>query len=139
MLSDFFVAEDTEAAAVAKAKPPAKKWLPLFARDLDDVKLQQLWDAVRGASKKRLPVMRLLHAASDAGPWVYAVPDPLVERVAALDDAGLKRAAEAWAEAEEFALDGWQPADVQEVLVGLQAVCQRSRAAGKGLLLRLGL
>lgn len=139
MLSDFFVADASEAPAVAKAKPPAKKWAALFARDLDEVKLQQLWPVVRGGSKKRLPAMQYLHTASDAGPWVWAVPEQLIERIAALSDVGLEQAAATWAEAEEFALDGWKQADVLEVLVGLREVCKRSRLAGKGLLLRIGL
>ena len=139
MLSDFFVADDSDAAAVAKAMPPAKKWAALFARDLDEVKLKQLWPAVRGGLRKPLPAMRLLHSASDGGPWVYAVPDPLIERVASLDDDALERAAATWATAEEFALDGWAVADVREVLVDLRTVCQRSRVSGKGLLLRIGL
>jgi hypothetical protein len=139
MLTDFFVADLADAAVVAIARPAARKWAAWFAKDLDKVKLARLWSAIHGTSEECLPATPLLHAHSDDGPWVYEVPAPLVERLAALEDTDLQPVAAAWAEAEEFARDAWQTADVLEALSQLRMLCVQARAAGKALLSRVSL
>src|SRR5262245_30588389 len=103
MLTDFVVAVESDAVAVAGAVPSARTWPRFTGKDMDEVKLGRLWGVVRrGSDERPLRPFRLLHAVSDDGPWVFSVPQALVERVGALDDAGLERAAGAWAACEEF-------------------------------------
>ena len=139
MLTDFFVADEADAARVVAAEPPAKEWGAWFAKDLDEIKLTQLWAAIGSSPTVPLPAMRLLYSHSDDGPWVCAVPQPLVVRLAELEGAALQSVGAMWAAAEEFALDRWKTADVLEALSELHAACRQAQAAGKTLLLRIGL
>jgi hypothetical protein len=139
MLTEFFVANESDVSAVAQARPPAKKWTPMFAKDLDQVKLGHLWTALGGKLKQPLLRTKLVHTESEQGPWVAVVPASFVRRVSKLSEVDRESAAQIWAEAEEFAMDGWKPADVLEALTELQEVCKRAQTGGKSLLLRIGL
>jgi hypothetical protein len=66
--------------------------------------------------------------------WVHKIPEPLVAAIAGMDDGRLEATVAAWAEELEYA-----PADVREVLSGLQGLCMRAVRSGKSVFLHGGL
>jgi hypothetical protein len=72
-------------------------------------------------------------ALSDDGErWLFRFPDKLVQKLAALDQPTLAKAAAAWSQTEELHC---QPGDVQPVIVALVALSRSALAGGKNLYL----
>lgn len=55
----------------------------------------------------------MLHEDSDDGPWVYVIPDQLVDKLAGLDAERRTEVANAWASEQEFRRDGWEGTTVK--------------------------
>ena len=70
---------------------------------------------------------------------MYLIPAELQSAIASLDEDAQESVAEKWAATEQFALDGWQAADVEEYLQDLVPHARRAREAGKSMLLWMSL
>jgi hypothetical protein len=136
VLTDIVIADGAE--AVLRASVPSEAFPGIDAKGVDVVKLdllrailsESVWDA---ASVRDFAV--LAQEDEREGPWVFAVPADLVEALADLHGHERKRAAESWAEIEEFKLDGWKRSEVRMLLDALCGLAERARNEGKQLLM----
>ena len=146
VLSDIIIADRSEAAAINGAGGThSKQWPCLESKGIDQVKLFTLSQILQGRSVDDVDASiafmndAILDHKSEEGPWVYLVPAELQSTIASLNDDALVSVAEKWAATEEFALDRWQSADVEEYLQDLVAHARKAREAGKSLLLWMSL
>lgn len=153
ILSDFVVADRSEAAAVADAVR-RDRWPSLEAKGFTNLQVGLLHFALTGAdpnvpvspprfvknpfTKKDMPVtvgtayldgFALLQDSGEA--WVHEVPVSLVTELA--DAASLKEAAARWAGSEE--LRGAYPADLEAILIQLQRLARLALEQEKSLFL----
>jgi len=146
ILSNIIVADRNEASAInAAGGSHLKRWPCLESKGIDQVKLGTLSQILNNRpiddvnTVAAFMVDAMLDKRSDEGPWVFLVPEQLQSALASLDEEAQDSVAEKWAATEEFILDRWQPADVEEYLKDLVAHARKSRAAGKSLLLWMSL
>jgi hypothetical protein len=140
VLSDLIVAPPVDAERVGRASLPDASIPSVDVKGIDTVKLGVLHEILTGTSfDELLEQYDPAYEGSDEGPWVFVLPAELVASLAKLDSGDRRTVAAKWAQAEEFALDGWSLSDVA---TGLDVVCEQACAAvsaGKALLLRMSL
>lgn len=141
VLTDIVVADATEAANVAADSQHIQTWPGVDAKGVDSVKLAILWAMLaNNPSKANAGTdFETLHETSDEGPWVFRVPEELVQLLAALDDAGVASTGAAWAKAEEFVLDGWNAAAVRSILCDLRTLARDTVAKRRDMLMWMSL
>jgi hypothetical protein len=143
VLSDFIIADRTEAAAINQAKGGhLEQWTCLESKGIDSVKLGTLW-AILSRTEYDPAFMDMdvcvLDQPSDEGPWLMLVPSKLVSAVAALDGYLAKSVAREWGKSEEFQMGGWSEDAVVEWFQDFIAFAQTAQTAGKDLLLWMSL
>lgn len=145
-LSDLIIADPDEAPSVnAERGAHLKRWDCLPAKGIDTIKLGSLAQILTNRPPNDVKAVAsymtdaLLHQASEDGPWVYLVPEPLQIALSALDEDSEEALAEKWAATEEFRLDGWNSMDVADFLHGLVALARRACESQKSLLLWMSL
>ena len=146
VLSDIIIADPREAASInAAGGAHLKQWPCLESKGIDTIKLGTLSQILNNRpvddvnSVATFMMDGVLDQKSDEGPWVYLVPAELQSAIASLDDDAQEVVAEKWAGTEEFTLDQWQAADVEEYLQGLVTHARKARDAGKSLVLWMSL
>lgn len=146
VLSDIIIADTNEASPINAARGThAKSWSCLESKGIDTIKLGTLSQILNNRSVDDVNTVatfmidQVLDKKSDEGPWVYLVPEQLHSALLSLDEDAQESVAEKWAATEEFTLDGWQAADVEEYLGDLIAHARKARDAGKTLLLWMSL
>lgn len=146
VLSDIIIADRSEAAAInAAGGAHMKQWPCLESKGIDQTKLFTLFQILHGRSVDDMDAYRsfmndaVLDQRSNEGPWVYVIPAELHSAIASLGDDAQETVAEKWAATEEFVLDRWQSADVEDYLRDLVAHARKARDAGKPLLLWMSL
>jgi len=146
VLSDIIIADRGEAAAInAAGGTHLKQWPCLESKGIDQIKLFTLSQILHDRSVDDVDASvafmqgATLDKKSQEGPWVYLIPAELQSAIASLDDDAQESVAEKWAATEEFSLDGWQVADVEEYLRDLVTHARKAREAGKSLLLWMSL
>lgn len=145
VISDFVIAHPSEAAVVIEEPAPARKWKGLEAKSIDTVKLSTLKFILDGKDLDTEHVVsysmgvKELAMKGDEGPWVYLVPEELVQQLAERPKAGLAAVAKRWHQTEEFKLDGWNESDVLEVLEGLHELAIGARSTKRSMLLFMSL
>jgi hypothetical protein len=80
-----------------------------------------------------------LNPEDEEGPWVFALPDAFVRRLAAIDAASREALADRWADADELALDGQTVADAREAVATIGRCAAEAVASHRGLLLWVSL
>jgi hypothetical protein len=137
VLTGIVVAEEREAAAVAREAMPRSSWAGIDLRGIEVVKLASLWSllASREFHLETIEEFLPLHEESDDGPWVYRFPADLAQLLAELDEDAVEPIAGAWAATDELALDGWDPSSTGALLRDLRAIVRAARERRKPLLL----
>jgi hypothetical protein len=140
-LTDIVVAKSGEAGLVAESTIPYQTWPGMDAKGIEHIKLGQLLSILAGEPYQNCVIgeFTLLHEASDDGPWVYRIPDRLIDHLIQIDPSGLDQLAYEWSQIEAFALDAWQPDMVASVLIGLHSLAREARGTGKDLLMWVSL
>jgi hypothetical protein len=133
ILTDFFLADEAEAAA-SVAEGPSGHLPTVETNGVDPIKLATLHGILTGrdysldaAFDQLLAEVQEVTAEGDEGPWVYVVPDGLV---AALRSASAERVAEVaveWAETDEWKLDGVPADDLGPLLDDLADLARRAK------------
>lgn len=137
LLTDFVIADDTDAEAICASNDHLNQWPSLEAKGVDNIKLAALWAALTtDADVESLEGDAfLIHMADKQGPWVFRLPDDLVEHLAALSPETITDVAARWSEHEELQYDGWTP-DVAASFLGVLTLhAQRAVTENKPLLL----
>lgn len=140
VLSDLVTAPADAAAAICRSTTPARDFGGVDIKGIDTIKLSLLHAQLTGEDvDSLLPAYDPIVSASDDGPWVFLLPVAFVQRLATLGATERSAAGAQWARAEEFALDGWSPSDVDAVLTTICAEARSAETAGKELFLRMAL
>ena len=146
VLSDIIIAGRDEAADInAARRAHMNRWPCLDSKGIDTIKLGTLSQIIADGPLDDIDAISTfmttdeLDAASDEGPWIFLVPEQLKFSLAAMVRDVEMDVAQKWAATEEFALGGWDLADVSEYLHGLIAHARRACFADKSLLLWMSL
>ena len=146
VLSDIIIANADEAEAInAAVGAHGKQWDSLPSTGIDAIKLWNLKQILAGQSLDDVQAAAsymtkdVLAQQSEDGPWIFKIPDELKAAVAALQPDAEKKVAAAWAITEEFVLDRWKPAVVEQYLHDLVLHARKAQAASKSLLLWMAL
>jgi hypothetical protein len=136
----LLVADSAEAAAVAQSEDPSQAWDGLSYRGLDRIELATLWALVESGSADDRFDERLEQIVTvpegEKGPWVDVVPANMLSTlasIAAMEGKARASLAEAWSRTEEF--DGWEQAEVADLLQGIGDMAETATLQGKTLLL----
>ena len=137
VLSDLVPAKAKDAVRIAKAANPSEEFGGIDVKGIDTVKLAQLHAIVTKQKYKDVlgDYDPLETGTEEEGPWVFRLPDELVDALVALDAAGRKRTAKDWAKIEEFDADGWSATEVARALDAICDLAKKTRAAKKVLFL----
>jgi hypothetical protein len=114
VLTDFVVAERTEAHLVGQADVPSEAFRGIDAKGIDQVKMATLYAILTGTDYDPDFLAAddsFLYTGSEDGPWVQAIPDDMVRRLAELLPHQLSVIAEHWLASEEFdpRYSNWSP------------------------------
>jgi hypothetical protein len=137
----FVIADATEATRLAELGEYAGQESELVQNAIHDSELEALEAVLLGPSAEPWCNRTLVHAASDDGPWVFRLPDPLTARLAYLTPAEVPAVGAEWAAAmsDPRWFPGWSPAELEEscrlFVADLSGVAGRAVAAGRPLLL----
>jgi hypothetical protein len=136
MLADFVVASRDDAQRVCDSTCPSRDFSGLDAKGIDTVKLGTLHAMLAGEDfDPSFMNESSLCSGGDDGPWVFEVPEDLVQRLSRLDANETASVAAEWANTEEFERDNWSPDSVRRVLEGFSGLCRRAEAQGKPVLM----
>jgi len=136
VLSDLVVAPVDDAEKVAHADVPSRAFGGIDIKGIDTVKFGTLHSLVTGRTfDEVLALYDPVVEVSDDGPWVFRIPEELVERLAALSEEEGRTVAAKWAATEEFALSGWDEAAVSDGLVAICELARRAVDSGQALFL----
>jgi len=145
ILSDILVADRSDAPAIISlGGMHGLPWPRLALKGLDTIKLGTLFQIlhhrpVDDDSVAKFMRDALLDQRSAEGPWVFLVPEELTSSLAEVAEARAEGVVEQWAATDEFQLDGWPEADVEQCLQELIAHARQARDSGKSLLLWMSL
>ena len=142
VLSDLIIADRSEAASINAAQGAhLDQWICLESKGIDSIKLSTLWGILSNTEfdPSFMGGGAILDQASDDGPWVMLAPPELVAAVADLDDARVRKVANAWAKTEEFTLDRWPAELVHEYLAAFRQFARQARQESKDVLLWVSL
>ena len=141
MLTDYIIAERSDAAAIGRSWPQPQEWPCLQMTWLDNSMLAALamaWNDKSQAEKLESDAP-VAGKTTNEGPWVFCLPDDFRDRLAALMPNQTSTLAEAWAQQEAPQSGGWTAADLEPLLGNLHEFAQRAVREGKSILLWVSL
>ena len=134
VLTDIFAATDAEASAVSPDDVPIQIFPGVEAKGLDPVKFGTLQHILIGTDvQEAIRQHELVREVSEEGPWITRVPQQLYDAIAAMNGDHVREVADKWSQTEEFQLDRWSKADVEDVLTRLIQLAKDARGNGKRL------
>jgi hypothetical protein len=141
MLTDFVVADRSEAEAVSSSTTRSSTWPCFESKGLDNSVLAALWSALDPSadSGSLEGEKHLIFTKGNGGPWVFNVPTALVTGLSALSPGLLLQVAERWVEQPELKPAGWQALDVAPAIEALSAIASTAISKKKCLLLWMSL
>ena len=141
MLTDFVVADRSEAEAVSSSTTRSSTWPCFESKGLDNSVLAALWSALDPSadSGSLEGEKHLIFTQGNNGPWVFNVPTELVTGLSALSPGLLLQVAERWVEQPELKPAGWRAPDVAPAIEALSAIASTAISEKKCLLLWISL
>ena len=141
MLTDFVVADPSEAEAVSSSTTRSSTWPCFESKGLDNSVLAALWSALDPSadSSSLEGEKHLIFMKSKDGPWVFNVPSGLVAGLSVLSPSLLLEAAERWVEQPDLKRAGWRALDVAPAIEALSAIASTAISEKKCLLLWMSL
>jgi hypothetical protein len=127
---------------------PANHFPTVEAKSVDDVKITSLnaiatgrsYDVDDGSFDRIHPETPLIRDGGEEGPWVFRLPAPLLSALGEADVTRLTEINEAWAQTEEWALEGvTDPDETRWLLTEVARLARDAQATGKGVYLWLSL
>jgi hypothetical protein len=139
-LTDFVSVDLSDAERVGDSLNPSEEFGGVPAKGISQVHLGTLHALLAGTPYDPDFMMSedsFLYTGSDDGPWVQAVPQDLVSRLANLGDKELVRIAGEWAKTEVFgpSYSNWSLQDIQDMLRELVALSKRATSERKAVLM----
>jgi hypothetical protein len=141
ILTELVIANTNEAEDIAKDSAPKEHRPALDGQGLDQVKLSTLRSIVTNQEYEDawIDEFRFLAGDQEDGPWVFAVPESLVNGLAASPEGRLKAVAKQWSRTEEIKMDDWSIEDVETRLKELIKLARDARHMKKSILMRVSL
>jgi hypothetical protein len=135
--TDWFLADESEAEALAKSESKFRDWPCLSMKGILDLELSALWGVLRGTPDSLSGVageelFADVEEDGQGGLVVYRVVPEFISALAALDKPGIERAAREWHKCEQMA--ECEPATVGTILREMVEFAQRARREGKPVL-----
>jgi hypothetical protein len=130
LISDFFVATQTELADMDASASPAALFPSVQAKRVEVVKLVQLQCLLDGSTfDQHLNNLDsfFVKTVSDDGPWVLLVPQVIIERLALAEPEMLSQIGTAWAKTDEWIADQARPAEIIELITQIAALARRAK------------
>ncbi|MDR2241022.1 MAG: hypothetical protein LBE33_11335 [Zoogloeaceae bacterium] len=125
-----------EAADIVAAERPAADWRGFETRGASQAHFAMLHALLSGRYfDEAQSELGLLHAESVDGPWLLRFPAYSVQRLAALDEAGLEAVAEELAATEDFEAGQWRAADALKLVQQMAELADAAAAQGKAIFL----
>lgn len=136
ILVDVVIAEEAEAGALAQHEAPLQRWRGTEVKGLDPVKVGTLLGIVceEPVDDDLADEFAPLAEGSEDGPWVFAIPERLVDALAELPAAAVTGVARVWAGTDELRADRWSKGSAEQVVAKLSALAADARREGKQLL-----
>jgi len=136
VLKDLVLANPEDAEAIAENID----WRDHFENmhGVDDVNLAYLLIVLRGwrpKFSKVLAEIKLLHQASDEGPWVQQAPKDFVDSMVSLNKSELSEVASRWLETGEFSTPNIDVKEAIDYLMQVQKFCKTAQKKKKSVLL----
>lgn len=146
-LADLLFATEEIARAGAEAVPVSGRNTPssserIDIKNFDLIPLSMLWSLLSGRDwdSGMLNAFETVFQESSDGPWLYRLPDDLVERILQLSDQRIVETAREWAATEELEdLERRRPGITQAVLSQIVNLCRAAKQAKKGVFLWISL
>jgi hypothetical protein len=140
MHSELVIADSSEAESVADSDGPSNSWAGFAYSGLDRIKLITLWALLESGVPDdrfdaRLDAIRVV-PDRETGPWVDVLPAVMVtalSRIASLNADTSESLVEKWNGTDEF--EGWDSAEVSDLLHGIGDAAESAVLEGKTLLL----
>jgi hypothetical protein len=132
--TDWFLADESEAEALARSESPFDDWPCLSMKSIIETELMILWGLLRGEPDSLDDVTDdvLFMDSEDDGPFVFRVTPAFIAALAALDKPGIERVAREWHGCEQMA--EWELPDLAEMLREMVEFAQRARRESKPVL-----
>ena len=133
VLTDLFIATDSQMQQLGDHDIPLHMYPVIDIKGVDHIKLATLQCLVMGRAYdiSIIDEFDLVHERSEDGPWVYGLPEPLVDGLVALDIHEISQVAEAWAATDEVRLDNWPRSAVEAVLRRIVELVKQAQVEGK--------
>jgi hypothetical protein len=129
--ADIFAARRQNLSPALLSSGPQPPLASLSSKGVDTIKMATLATIFQNEDLKnvkavvaRQPPVAL--EAGDDGPWIFAIPDQVTQRLAALDDAARAEIAEKWASTDEWRLSRWPRPEYDR---WFNELCDLARAA----------
>ena len=136
LLTDFVIADPAEAERVCASDPTDGRFAWFQAKGMDIPRVGHLYAALLGQPyAPSLVPFTVLAVGDDEGPVVYALPDDLIRRLAALDPAADGEVARRWAATDPLTSEESN----RRVIDGLRGLCAEAARRGKAVLLSVAL
>ena len=133
--TDFIVAAEAEAPAVAATEAPTEHWPGFSVKSITELDLANAWSLLSGepdviALKGRF---ELLSCDEESRRTLSKVPRSLLDRIEELTDSESRELASRWAQSEEFR-GRWKPSELEDILRCLRELAGRARIEGTEIL-----
>ncbi|MGQ2923449.1 hypothetical protein [Variovorax sp. DAIF25] len=140
LLSDFFVANEGEAARYAdrmseddQGKAIALQLRPAEYKGFTDLEVGTLWAILEGKEwDADLHALESDEGGDEGDSWLFRFPDRLVQLLAHVEHSALDAALPRWADTEELQVD---VAELRPVVLDLQRLAKQAIAEQKSLYL----
>jgi hypothetical protein len=106
LLTEYFVASAQRAGELVKSGPHGQEVPAVLAKNVDPVKLASLYGLAGGPSVEVSALLEEVAVDDPNGPWLVAIRDEVAAAISGLADGKLPIVGRAWAETDEWRLDG---------------------------------
>lgn len=139
VLTEFFVADADQAAALAVPGPLDSDVPTLLAKSIDPVKVATLYQIAAGLTEEVDETDDPVDTKRPEGPWLVVIRDEVTSAFAAVSDDLLPSVSQQWAATEEWTLDGGTANDLLPVVRGLRDLARQAQPPDRRLYLWMSL
>ena len=128
ILTNIVAADEDEFVLIGESLHPLEEWSGIERRDIDTAKIATLHCLLTGDELEQAFYLYEPVYAGVEGALVLRLADEVVEKLATLDEDALTRVAEELAATEEFELEQWDAAEVEDMVMELAELAQLAQS-----------
>jgi hypothetical protein len=134
ILTNIVAADEDELEAVGESLRPVDAWSGIERRELGPAKIATLHVLLTGDDfDLAASLCEPVYVSGSEGALVLRLADEVMNRLVELDEDALDLVAEELAATEEFELEGWDPDEVQALVVDLADLARLAHAQDQKL------